>query len=53
MLKHDIKRYLQQFTETLSIRFQWNTTHTDLAMCNYVCLEQLNVYVKYGILSDK
>ena len=29
MLKHDIKNYFQQFTKTLSICFQWITTHKD------------------------
>ena len=53
MLKHEIKSYFRQFTKTLSICFQWDTTHTDLLMCNYFWLEQLNVCAKYGILSDK
>ena len=53
MSKYDIKNYFWQFTKTLSICFYWNTTHTDLVMCNYVWLEQLNVCAKNGILSDK
>ena len=53
MLKHGIKNYIQQFTKTLIICFQWNTTQEDLVMCNYVWLEQLNVCPKYGILSDE
>ena len=53
MLKYDTKNYFQQFTQNLSISFQWNATHTDLLMYNYFCLEQLNVCGKYGILSDK
>ena len=35
MSKHDIKNYFRQFTKTLSICFQCNTTHTDLLMRNY------------------
>ena len=35
MLKHNIKNYLPQFTKTLNISFQWNTTITDLIMCDY------------------
>ena len=53
MLKNDIKNYHWQFTKTLSICFQWNTTHADLVMCNYFYLEQLNSSTKYGILLDK
>ena len=53
MLKHDTEKYFQQFTKTLSICFEWNTTHTDLLMFNYFLLEQVHVCAKYGILSDK
>ena len=53
MLKYDIKNYFRQFTKTLIICFQWNTTHTGFVMCNYDWLEQLNVCTKYGIVSDK
>ena len=53
MLKHDIKNYFQQFTKTLSICFQWITTHKDLLMCNYFWLEKLKVCTKWRILSDK
>ena len=35
MLKHDIKNYFRQFTKALSNCFQWNTTHTNLLICNY------------------
>ena len=48
MLKHDIKNCFRQFTNT----FQLNTTDTDLVVCNYIWLEQLNICAKYGILSD-
>ena len=41
VLKHDIKNYVQQFTKTLSICFQWSTTLTDLLLCHYFWLEQL------------
>ena len=51
MLKDDIKNYYRQFAKTLSICFQWNTTHRDLVTCSYVRLEQLNVCAKYEILS--
>ena len=47
ILKHDITNYFQQFTKTLSICFQWNTTHRDLVMCNYIWLEELNVCAKH------
>ena len=53
MLKHDIKSHFRQVTKTLIICFQWNTTHTDLAMCNYVWFEKLNASAKYRILADK
>ena len=53
MLKYDVKNYFRQFTKTLIICFQWNTKHTDLVMCNYIWLEELNVCAKYGILADK
>ena len=53
MLKHDIKKYFWQSAKTLSICFQWNTTHSDLLMCNCFWFEQLNVSGKYGILSDQ
>ena len=36
-----------------SVSFQWNTAHTDLVMCNYVWLEQLNVFAEYENLSDE
>lgn len=52
MLKYDIKNHLRQFTKTF-IQFQWNTTHGDLVICNYVWLEHLTVRVKYGFLLDK
>ena len=45
-LKYDIKNYL--------VNTWWkNYLLTDLVMCNYVWLEQLNICAKYGILSDK
>ena len=53
MLKNDIKNYFRQFIKTLSISFQWNTSHTDLGISSCVWLEQLNVCTKYGILSEK
>ena len=46
MLKNNIKNYFRKFTKTLSICFQWNTAHSDLVMCKYVWLEQLNACVK-------
>ena len=36
MLKYDTQDYFRQFTKTLSVWFQGNTTHTDLLMCNCV-----------------
>ena len=51
--KYDIKNNFQEFTKTLIICFQWNTAYTDLVMCDYVWLKQLNVCAKYGIPSDK
>ena len=53
MSKHNIINYFQQFTKTLSICFQCNTTHTDLLMYNYCSLEELNACAKYGVLSGK
>ena len=53
MLKHDIKNYFGQFMKTWIICFQWNTTHRDLVMYNYVWLEQLNICAKYGSPSKK
>ena len=50
-LKYDIKNYFRQLTKTLIICFQRNTTLTDLVMCDYVLLEQLNVSAE--ILSCK
>ena len=47
ILKDNIKNYFWQFTKTLSICFQWNTTV--LVICNYVWLEQLNVCAKSGV----
>ena len=53
LLKNDIKNYLRQFTKTLNFSFQRKTTHTVLVMCNYICLEQVNICTKYKVLSDK
>ena len=53
ILKYDIKNYFRHFRTTLAVCFQWNTTHIDLVMCNYVWLEQLNVCVRYRIPSNK
>ena len=52
MLKHDIKNGFRQSARTLSIFFQLNTTHAELVIKNYFWIKQLNVCVKYGILSD-
>ena len=38
MLKHGIKNYFQQITKTLSVCLGWNTAHTDLLLCKYVCI---------------
>ena len=53
MFKHDIKNYFWQFTKTLTICFQWTTTHTDLVICNKFWVEQSNICAKYGIILDK
>lgn len=53
LVKHDIKNPFRQITQLLSICFQWNTSHTDLRVSNCVWLEQLNVCIKYELLSDK
>ena len=53
MLKYDLKNYFRQFTKTLIICFQWNSRHTELILCNYIWLEQLNACVKYKIRSGK
>ena len=58
MLKHEVKNFFSYFTKTLSVCFKWNTTRTDLVMCNYVWLEQLNdcakfFQVKVFVLLDK
>ena len=53
MLKHGIKNYFQQITKTLSVCLGWNTAHTDLLLCKYVWLEQLNACAKYGFLSGE
>ena len=53
MLKYDIKNYFRQLKKTLSTFFQWNTANSDLLMCNYVWLKQLNVCAKYEILLNK
>ena len=53
MLKREVKNYFRKFTKTLSICFQCNTPHRDLAMRKYNLLEQINILAKHGILSDK
>ena len=59
MLKHDIKNYSRQFTKNLIICFQWHISHTDLVMCDYAWLQQLNVsnielfHVKIFFLLDQ
>ena len=53
MLKYDITSYLRQFTK-LSAFVSSEIQHTqDLVMRNYFWLEQLNVRIKCGALSDK
>ena len=47
MLKCDIKKYFWQFTKTLSICYQWNTTPVNLGICSWIWLEQLSDFPKH------
>ena len=47
MLKCDIKKYFWQFTKTLSICYQWNTTPANLGICSWIWLEQLSDFPKH------
>lgn len=44
---------LSTIYETFILPFKLNTTHIELVKCNCVWIEELNIFVKYGFLSDK